>query len=171
MNIIITDISGLSIFIMPVVPLDTSITSNGSADSYNAIDNRFRIIDNEDLKTISWNSFLPVNKNYSFVKTGALANGWLYVAFLNLMKKYKLPVRVLVTSEEKIPVLNMLASVDNFSYKVDKMSDIEYSISLTEVPETFQEFLTREKEVYRFVKNKGIQNKAKEKLQKWGLMP
>ena len=171
MNIIITDISGLSIFVIPVVPIDTPITSNGGGDSYNAIDKRFRIIDNEDLKNISWSSFLPVNKNYSFVKTGALANGWLYVVFLNLMKKYKLPVRVLVTSNDKIPVLNMLASIDNFSYKTDKVSDIEYSISLTEVPETFQEFLTREKEVYRYIKDKNIQNKAKEKLQKWGLMP
>ena len=170
MNIILTDISGLSIFIIPVVPADTAITSNGSADSYNGIEGRFRIIDNRDLKSISWAGFFPVNKDYNFVKKGSLADGMLYVSFIELMKKYKLPVRTIVTSEDKKPVLNMLSSIDSFSYKFDKVKDINYSIALTEIPENFQEFLSREKEVLKYIKNFDIVNKAKEKLQKFGLI-
>ncbi len=59
------------------------------------------------------------------------------------MKKYKLPVRIIVTTNAKALVLNMLASIDNFSYNVDKTGDINYSIFLTEFPYTLMEFLSR----------------------------
>lgn len=143
MNIIISDISGVSSLVFPIVPVDTTINANGKSETINAIDGRFNIIENKDLKSINWNSILPVNKSYNFIKRGSLANGWIYVTFLELIKKYKLPVRIIVTTNAKAPVLNMLASIDNFSYNVDKTGDINYSISLTEFPYTLMEFLSR----------------------------
>lgn len=143
MNIIISDVSGVSTLIFPIVPVDTKISANGQSETINALDGRFRIIKNKDLKSIGWSSFLPVNKSYNFVKKGSLANGWLYITFLELMKKYKLPVRIIVTSDKKAPILNMLMSIDDFSYNVDKTGDINYSISLTEFPYTLMEFLSR----------------------------
>ena len=171
MNIIITDISCLSVFIIPVVPLNTAINSNGQAETLNSLEQRFRLIDNKDLKSISWNSFFPVNKNYNFVKRGSLKNGYLYVAFFELMNKYKLPVRIITTTDKKLPLINMLASIDTFQYKVDKTGDINYSIALTEFPETFIEFLNREKEILKYIKNINIQGQTKTALKKYGLIP
>ncbi len=170
MNIILTDISGASIFIVPIVPADTPISSNGQNDTMNSTDGRFRIIDNQDLKVISWRSFFPVNKSYNFVKRGSLTNGYLYVAFIELMKKYKLPVRVIVTTDRKVPFLNILASIDSFSFKIDRTGDIDYSISLTEFPETFTEFITREKEVLKYVKNLNVKSTIQTQLKKYGLL-
>ena len=170
MNIIVTDISGLSVFVFPIVPVETPINSNGSNETHNGLDGRFRIIDNQELKNVSWSSFFPVNKNYSFVKKGSLANGYLYVTFIELMKRYKLPVRLIMTTNNKIPFLNLLMTIDSFSTKIDKVGDIYYSISLTEFPETFSEFISREKAILKYIKNLDIKSKAKEKLQSYGLL-
>ena len=170
MNIILTDISGLSVFVVPIVPVETLINSNGEAETINTTEGRFRIIDNEDLKNIYWSSFFPVNKNYVFIKKGSKANGYLYVSFLELMKKYKLPIRVIYTTNKKIPLLNMLASIDAFSFKIDKVGDIQYSISLTEFPEKITEFICREKEILKYIKNLNIKSEAKNLLQKYGLL-
>ena len=170
MNIILTDISGASIFIVPIVPVNTSISANGQNETLNSTEGRFRLIDNQDLKKISWSSFFPVNKNYNFVKTGSLVNGYLYVAFLELMKKYKLPIRAIVTTDKKIPFINMLASIDDFSYRVDRAKDIVYSISLTEFPETFIEFINRGKEIWKYIKELNIKTEIKTQLKKYGLL-
>lgn len=170
MNIILTDIALLSVFIVPVVPVDTPINSDGAAETSNSIDGRFRIIDNEELRSISWNSFFPVNKNYAFVKKGSKANGYIYVSFIELMKKYKLPIRVICTTEKKVPFINMLASIDTFNYKIDKTGDIVYQIALTEFPEKFIEFVNREKEVWKYIKNLDVKSTAKNLLQKHGLL-
>lgn len=171
MNIILTDIAFISVFIVPIVPVDTPITSNGVADTINSIDKRFRVIDNKDLKKISWSSFFPVDKNYAFIKKGSKANGHLYVAFIELMKRYKLPIRVICTSEKKVPFLNMLASIDEFNYSIDKTGDIQYSITLTEFPDELFAFINRaEENVQKYIDEKVKDSKAKDLLKKFGLL-
>lgn len=41
-------------------------------------------------------------------------------------------MRNVVTNNNRMPVLNMLASVDKYSFKEDAVNDIQYSIKLTE---------------------------------------
>ena len=141
MNIILSDMAQLGVYLIPIVPSGTTITANGKNETLETLNGNYNHIKTSDLKQISWSSVFPVNKKYNFVPFGALSNGWLYVSFLELMKKYKLPIRVIVTTKQKIPVLNMLAGIKDFSYNVDKVGDINYSISLTEFPNKFWKFL------------------------------
>ena len=164
MNIIITDISGASIFVVPIVPSNTPITSDGSNDTVEGIDRRFRTINNKELRTIEWSSFFPVKKDYNFVRKGSLADGYLYVLFLELMKKYKLPVRLILTTNEKVPFFNMLMTIDKFSYKFDKLGDIDYTITLTEFPEIFYKFTNIKASIKKHVGN------LKENLEKKALL-
>ncbi len=170
MNIILTDIANLSVFIVPVVPVGTSIISKGSNETLEALDHQFQVMNNEAPKEINWSSFFPVNKNYSFVPFGALSNGWLYVAFLELMKKYRLPIRVIFTTQAKIPILNTLATIDEFKYAVDKTGDINYEIKLKEYYEKFYEFLPRDKEVFKYIRRINIKNEATKMMKKFGLI-
>lgn len=169
MNIIMTDISMLSIFIVPVVPVQLSIVSNGDHDILDTLDGKFNLIKHKKLREISWSSFFPVNKNYGFVPRGALLDGWLYVAFLELMKKYRLPIRIIITNRDKVPVFNSLMSIDELTYNVDKVGDINYSIKVTEFPAKFLSFLDVDSKILKYVKNNTIKYKN-ELLQKYGLI-
>ncbi len=170
MNIILTDIANLSVFIVPIVPTNVKIQSNGSITEVNSLERRISIIDNEELKTIEWSSFFPVNKNYPFTSKGALSNGWAYVAFLELMKKYHLPIRVICTTKSKIPILNSLMTISSFDYSLDNSGDINYSITFKEFYEKFYKFLERDKEVLKYIKNINWQSEAQSALKKFGLM-
>lgn len=41
-------------------------------------------------------------------------------------------MRIVMTNNNRMPVLNMLASVDKYSFKEDAANDIHYAIKLTE---------------------------------------
>lgn len=152
MNIILTDIANLSVFIVPVVPAGTEIKVEQVNDTEDTLSGNIRIMKNSALRKLSWASFFPVNKHYNFVPRMALSNGWLYVTFIELMRRFRLPIRVIGTTTKKVPVFNFLASIDDFSWNLDKVGDINYSITLTEFPEGFFEFINRDKEVYKYIK-------------------
>ncbi len=156
MNIIMTDISMLSIFIVPVVPVQLAVVSNGDHDILDTLDGKFNLIKHKKLREISWSSFFPVNKNYGFVPRGALLDGWLYVAFLELMKKYRLPIRIIITNRDKVPVFNSLMSIDELTYNVDKVGDINYSIKVTEFPYNLIEFLKQNDKIDKYLTKHNI---------------
>ncbi len=170
MNIILTDIANITPFIIPIVPPDLQINSNGANESENTLNGKINVMDNCELRIVSWSSIFPVNKNYDFVNTGSISNGWAYVAFLELMKRFRLPIRIIITTKTKVPVLNMLASIDEFTNSVDKAGDINYTLKLKEFPENFFNFIDRDKEVFKYVK-KYIQSSDKlKKLKNNGLI-
>jgi hypothetical protein len=111
-----------------------------------------------------------VNKDYNFVKNGAMKNGWAYVTFIESMKKYKLPIRVIITTKHKVPVLNSLMAIDKFTYGGDKSGDVAYSIELKEFYEKFITFIDRDIEVAKYVKNYNKKQWAKKQLEKFGLL-
>lgn len=153
MNIILTDIANLSVYIVPVVPAGTEIKVSEVNEIGDTLSGNIRIMKNSALRKLSWASFFPVNKHYNFVPRMALSNGWLYVAFIELMRRFRLPIRVIGTTTKKVPIFNFLASIDEFSWNLDKVGDINYSITLTEFPEGFFEFINRDKEVYRYIRD------------------
>ena len=170
MNIIMSDISGASVFIIPIVPVEVPLSSDGAGDEKNSIDGRFLIVDNKKLRTLEWTSFFPMGKDYKFIKAGSNTDGYVYVGFIELMKKFKLPVRIILTTKGKIPFANMLMSIEKFNWYIDKAHDIQYTISLTEFPETFAEFISREKEIWKYIKNLDVKNTVQDKLKKIGLL-
>lgn len=170
MNIIITDISLLSVFIVPVVPVGLEIKSEGDNESIDSLSGKFNLIKYPKLRSIAWSSFFPVNKNYGFLPSGALLDGWLYIAFLELMKKYRLPIRIIITNSDKVPIFNSLVSIDTLTYKLDKAGDINYSIKVTEFPYNLIEFLKQNNEIDKYVTQHNITNFKSVILKENGLL-
>ena len=174
MYIILTDMANITPYVIPVVPPDVSVDSNGKSDSTDTLSGMINVINNPDLREVSWSSFFPVNKDYSFVPSASIRNGWLYVAFLELMKTYRLPIRIIITTKSKAPVLNMLASIENLKYSLDTSGDIQYSIKLKEFPEGFFGFINRDKDLFNNVKKyiSGYlkSSNKKEKLKEYKLL-
>lgn len=72
----------------------------------------------------------PKKSNHvSFYRT---TDGWDIHNFILGFYINNLPLRVVVTNDKRIPALNMLASVDKYSFREDAANDIQYSIRLTE---------------------------------------
>lgn len=170
MNIILTDLSNTTAYLIPVVPTGTEVKVPDANSTEEILDGNIRVMNNASLRNIGWASFFPVNKDYNFVPNGTFSNGWVYVAFIETMRKFKLPIRVIGTSSKKIPMYNFLATIDDFSYKVDKVGDINYQISLTEFPEGFFDFVNRDKQVYRYVKSYITSSNKLSALKNAGLM-
>ena len=170
MNIIMTDVANISVFIVPIVPAEASVTANGANSTDNTLGGKVRIIDNCDLRSYKWTSFFPVNKNYSFAKKGSLSNGWEYVTFIELMRRLKLPIRIIGTTSKKIPLFNLLTTIDEFNFSVDKVGDINYTISLTEFPEDFFDFINRDVRVYKYIKKYLKQKDKVNSLKEKGLI-
>lgn len=172
----LTDITGFSVFILPITPTElTETASNSNYKTLNTLDKSIRLIDNRSPKTYSWSSVFPVGKKYTYVSTGAFKNGWLYKEFIQVMQDYNLPIRLITATKDRIPVINTLASIDEFTWKCDKVKDINYSIKLTEVHEEFYKSIIRDYEALKGLKSyiniDKLKSGSKSVLQKYGLMP
>ena len=132
MNITLTSQDNSQVFIIPVVPPNLPIKSGSNNETFSSIDKDITIIGNPVLREFSLNSFFPVNKNYPFVKNGYEPDGWKYVSFIESAKNSKQPVRVVVTTNNKYTVLNILMSIESFIFSADKVGDIQYELSLKE---------------------------------------
>ena len=86
-----------------------------------------------------------------------------------------MPIRLITATKDRIPVINTLASIDEFIWKVDKVKDINYSIKLTEVNEEFYKAILRDYDALKGIKNyinpDKLKSGSKSVLQKYGLIP
>ena len=171
MFITLSDIKGTNLFVIPIVPPDVDFKDGGENDTLKTVKGNIRLIGEKSLKTVSWSSIFPVNKNYGFVAYGARINGYDYVNFLQEAVKAKTPIRVIITSLTKRPICNMLATVDDgFSWAVDTAGDIKYSISLTEFPQDKWDYVNGSPTLKQYLKNFVVQSVAKKALSKVGLI-
>ena len=168
MNIIFTDMSGATVLILPIVPVEVPLNSDGDNEELDSLDGRFLLVNNKKLRTVQWTSFFPQDKDYKFIKAASNSDGYAYIAFLELMKKFRLPIRVIFTTKGKIPIWNMLMSIDTFNWYIDKAHDIKYIIKLTECPERICEIITKEKAIFNAV-GKHIGNIKKQVEQQYKL--
>ena len=132
MHITIADPITMIRFIIPVVPEDVEVEFERENTDFRTTRRYLRIFGTQKNRSIDWTSFFPVNKNYDFVEPNSVPDGWDIHDFILGFYNNNLPLRVVVTNENRRPVLNMLASVDNYSFREDAVNDIQYSIRLTE---------------------------------------
>lgn len=171
MNITLSDITGSSLYIVPIVPPDVTISIGGQNETMNTVKGDIRLVGNESLTGISWSSIFPVYKDYRFCAVGSLPNGFEYVEFLKSSIKAKMPIRIIVTSLKKRPIVNILATVDEgFDYRIDKAGDIAYSIKLTEFPSDVWDFANASPNMRKFLSSLTVQSVARKALSKVGLI-
>lgn len=171
MFITLSDISGTDLYIVPVVPPDVNIIDGGQNDTLKTTKGNIRLIGDKDLKKVSWSSIFPVYKNYSWVAVGSRLNGYDYVNFIQDAIDASVPIRIIITTLNKRPICNMLATIDEgFSAVIDTAGDIKYSISLTEFPEKAWDYLNASPTLRKYLQTIAIQSVAKKALAKVGLI-
>ena len=63
------------------------------------------------------------------------------------MRRLELPVRVIGLSNQDIPIFNFLASIDKFTWGMDRSDNINYEIELGEAPERIRDTARRYGEI------------------------
>ena len=171
MYITLSDIKGSNLFVVPIVPPDVDFKDGGENETLKTVKGNVRLVGERTLKIVSWSSIFPVNKNYGFVAVGSRSNGYDYVNFLDDACVAKIPIRVIITTLNKRPICNMLATVDDgFSWSVDTAGDIKYTISLTEFPQDKWDYVNGSPTLKQYLSAFAVQSISKKALSKVGLI-
>ncbi len=172
MNIFISDISNLTPLVIPITPPNYKVEIGGDNVTEDTINGKINIIKNAKLSILSWSSVFPV-KSHIGDRSVSIPDGWVYVGFLKGMKTLKLPIRIVATRDNNVPMLNMLATIEEFSYSVDTAGDIQYTIKLKETPERIYEFFLRDveyvKKGWNYLKRFFTESEKLQKLKNAGL--
>ena len=132
MDIIFSANNNEEVLVFPVVPPDLGPAISQDNEVFEAVTGRMKLIGNMGLMTLSIESFWPVNKNYPWVRPGSEADGWLYVTFFDKWRKKKVPMRVIITTDDGATRLNMACLVNSLEWQVDRVGDIQYKLSVEE---------------------------------------
>lgn len=170
MNITVSDITGKLVYIMPHVPAEIEYGSEADNETMETLSGKIRIVGEDGLEQVSWTGILPNFKSYSWQKIGSLVNGYDYIKFFNLMKKNKLPIRLVITDDIFNCLINKLMSIDSFRYKKDRAKDYTYDIQLTEFPDDKWEFLNTAIQSKGYLAELANKSATKKALKKFGLI-
>lgn len=132
MHITLTDVTGVIRFIVPIVPEDVKIITENENTDFQTTRRFLRIIGNRKNRSVEWSSFFPVNKPEIEVEPNSEDDGNIINNFIRNQQDLNLPIRIVITNDNRRPVLNMLATIDRYGFNEDRTRDIQYSISLTE---------------------------------------
>lgn len=117
---------------IPVIPETMpEISQTYNNTSFDAVEQEINLIGNKGLRTVTLQSFFPINKNYAFQRPGSEVDGWKYVDFFNKYADLKVPIRMIWLDGLK-EISNLAYTIESFVYKVNKVMDIEYTIELKE---------------------------------------
>lgn len=131
-DIVVSANNNQEILVFPVVPPDTGVEKPAKNEVFETISQgELNLIGTLGLRTLSIDSFFP-NKAYSWIKQGAISNGWAYVDFFDRWRAVRVPIRIVITTKDGQERLNMPCTVENFTYSLDKAGDIKYTLELKE---------------------------------------
>lgn len=132
MHITIADMTGLIFFVVPIVPNNIQITTENENSDFRTTRRYLRIFGNRKNRVVEWSSFFPVNKPELAVEPNSVTDGNEISNFIRNQQDLDLPIRIVITNDNRRPVLNMLATIDKYSFCEDNVRDIKYSVTLTE---------------------------------------
>jgi hypothetical protein len=115
---------------LPIVPEGLEWDNPHKNETFDTIQHgEINLIGLKGLTTLSIDSFFPM-KSYSFVKSKVL--GTACVAFFNKWKNLRQPIRIIVINKAGLELLNILVSIESFTYGLDQVGDIPYKLDLKE---------------------------------------
>lgn len=130
MNILVYD--DFMSLIFPAIPKTIPINFPSSNEEFKTIDNgTLNLLGDPGLKVVQIDSVWP-ELFASWAKPGSVP-GKLAIEFFNRYKKNKKPIRLIITKLRGLQWINMLVSIEDFTYVLDKnASIIRYSLTFKE---------------------------------------
>ena len=123
MDIILSVNNREEVLVLPVLPPEFTVSKPQANEVFETVTSgQLKLIGNSALKSISWNSFFPV-RDYPFLHDRS-NTGFGYAYIIDTW------IRLVITETP----INMACCVDDFSYTIKKDGDMNYSITLGEVP-------------------------------------
>lgn len=132
MDLIFSVNNNEEIMIFPVVPAGIGPEIPQENEDFDSIVGTLKLIGKLGNRTMTIESFWPVNKNYSFVRPGSESDGWLYVSFFERWREKQVPFRVILTTADGATRLNMACVINHLYWEVDKVGDIQYKLEIEE---------------------------------------
>lgn len=132
MDIIVSANNNEEVLVLPIVPPNISISIPQDHEDFDSIQGKIKLIGPMGLRTLTLESFFPVNKNYSFIRPGSEKDGWQYVNFFEKWRAKRVPMRIIITSKDDHKRLNMPFVVNDFSWAIDRIGDIKYTLTIEE---------------------------------------
>ena len=113
---------------LPVLPPEFTVSKSRNNEVFETVSQgQLNLIGTQALKKISWSSFFPC-RDYPFLRDRSdTAFGYLYT--IDIWYERKLPIRLIITDTP----INMVVTIDDFSYTIGRDGDMKYSITLSEV--------------------------------------
>lgn len=130
-NIIFSANNNEEVIVLPIVP-EIEVDKTQYNEEFETINNgTINLIGDEGLRSFSITSIFP-SQNYSFLKPGSMAEPFKYVEFFNKWRSRKVPIRVVTSRPDGIEWFNMPCLIDDFTYKLRRNGDIEYTLDISE---------------------------------------
>lgn len=132
MDIIFSANNNEEVLVLPIIPSNLpAITQSCNNEIFETTSGDINLIGNKGLKNMTLECWLPVNKNYRFIRPEASSDGWEYIRFWQKWTDKKVPVRIVITDDLN-EILNMAVTIESIEYSINKRKDIDYVLELQE---------------------------------------
>ncbi len=132
MDIIFSANNNETVLVLPVLPEKMpELINSYNNTTFETVNGEINLIGLRTLRTVSIQSFFPVNKNYPFIRPQAIKDGWTYVSFFNKYANLKMPIRMVCTNGF-FEISNLAYTIESFSTQINKVGDIEFNLELKE---------------------------------------
>ena len=113
---------------LPVLPPEFTVSKSRNNEVFETVSQgQLNLIGTQALKKISWSSFFPC-RDYPFLRDRS-DTAFEYLYTIDTWYERKLPIRLIITDTP----INMVVTIDDFSYTIGRDGDMKYSITLSEV--------------------------------------
>lgn len=115
---------------LPIIPQELNVEEPWNNEEFETIGQGvLNLIGLKGLRLVTVESFFPT-REYSFARDKR--NGWEYVEFFRKWRERRVPLRLIITDNQEREVLNMPCTIDSFTYGLDRVGDITYSLAVKE---------------------------------------
>ena len=115
---------------LPFAPLGLEISSAQKNSVFDGLTRGRQVIGTMQPRTVSWSGrFFKTNPRWA--NPAALSDPMDYVDFFERWREALVPIRLVITDGGR-ELINIAATVDEFSWQLTKTGDISYSIDLSE---------------------------------------
>jgi len=131
MNITVSANNNKEILEFPIIPRDTNLNNPSKNEEFQTINaGTLNLLGDKGLRSLSISSIFPKNKE-TWAKAGSV-EGIKYVDFFNKWQGKNVPIRIVMSLESGKELVNMLCSIENFTYNFNSVENIKYTLDLKE---------------------------------------